>query len=312
MRNSLLTFLILCSFYANGQPYQRLIRPNIYWEQFSWDASTICGTTSASRAYFSGDTLVNNTTYSKIYEYQIFPLNQPAPFCAPFGVDTFQAVLNTWYAVREDTVTQKVYIYSFNALSEFLLYDFNLQVGDTFISQYTTDGNPFIIDSVHTITTYDGVSRRIYYCNQPFNPTVKYIIEGIGSSSGMYTSMFDAIGGGTWLTCVLDHSTSLLPPIHPSGISTCSQIVGLYESSGEFNVTLKQNPSYGLVTIDHSYPKGCRFNVYEPNGKLIHSEYSDQESVLLDLSNCSPGIYFVELADQNHRIYLNKLVIMKY
>ena len=312
MKQALLLFIVLISYEAIGQPYQKLIRPNIYWEQFYYDASTICSTTGGVRVFFEGDTTVNGFSYSKIYEYPpIFPLNQPGPFCAPFGVDTTQSGLNTWYAFREDSIAQKVYIYDFNAVSEYLLYDFNLQPGDTFISSYTTGGNPYIVDSIQTITTYDGVNRRIYFFNHPSFSAPKFIIEGIGSSSGMYLPMLDAIGAGTWLTCVLDHNISLLSYIQYSSFMTCSQMVSVYENVGEFNVSLKPNPSYGLVTIDHSYPKGLRINVYEPYGRLIYSEYSDQMSVLIDLSMYNPGIYFVELAGQDQRICLNKIVIMK-
>ena len=104
MKNILLVLLMLISSYVSGQPYQKLIRENIFWEQFYWVGASLCGTVGAARVFFQGDTLVNNINYSKIYGYPIMSIYEPTLFCSPFAVDTSQAYLMSSYALREDTV----------------------------------------------------------------------------------------------------------------------------------------------------------------------------------------------------------------
>jgi len=65
---------------------------------------------------FSGDTLINNLTYHKL----------TTPFAKPYvGGSGYRG------AIRQDIVAKKVFFIPLREISEKVLYDFTLQVGDT-------------------------------------------------------------------------------------------------------------------------------------------------------------------------------------
>jgi hypothetical protein len=310
MKNLLVLLLFFTVQPVTAQLYQPLIRTGIYWEQFWWGPS-ICNTTGAHRVFFNGDTLVNGLTYATIYENPIVPLILPGPFCAPFGVDTSLVGLNTWLAIREDSVTQQVLIYDFNEGAEFLLFDFSLQAGDTFVSPHTTYGNPFVIDSIKTITTNDGISRRMFFGTFPIAMQSKWILEGIGSSSGLYLPIMDAIGGGSSLNCVLDHTTPLLPITPPFNWNICTQILATEDNLDKPLVTIGPNPTTGTIQLSHSFASPCMLQVYDRCGRRVFTVPIDQSVSEVRLPDLITGMYFVAITSAGNRIYVDKLVVAR-
>lgn len=114
-----------------------------------------------------GDTVINNLTYKKVQTTTPYKT-----YC--------------YYGLREED--RKVYAYVFNAQQEFLLYDFNAEVGDVVMAGMQGDrskkctivekrevelqGEPFYFYAVE-VTEYENSSYRSYW------------VEGIGSPLGI-------------------------------------------------------------------------------------------------------------------------------
>ncbi|HYG53278.1 MAG TPA: hypothetical protein VD905_20405 [Flavobacteriales bacterium] len=96
-------------------------------------------------------------------------------------------------AIREDTASQKVYIYLYEDNTEYLMYDFSLNLGDTiyYAMPYSSWGyaNPgfYIVDSVATVNIRTGPRKYMRLYN-PLNTMTDYngnvfkpeIIESVG------------------------------------------------------------------------------------------------------------------------------------
>jgi hypothetical protein len=73
MKNKLLLFLFLsfCTAKCFSQAYHPLIEPNKYWQVYTIDATALCYADGGQEYFFNGDTIINGSTYNKLFFYQI-------------------------------------------------------------------------------------------------------------------------------------------------------------------------------------------------------------------------------------------------
>lgn len=195
MKKIITLFLIAClSGTAFPQGYVPLINENLTWSVGTVGMGYICDFSQNPKTYFFlGDTTFNSVTYKKVYAYNSISVggngNNP-PYCPPFLVDNEYQLTDIY--IREDIAEQRVYRYfPDNTVTEVLLFDFSLEVGDTL--------NSYIIDSIYTISTPDGVSRRYFELGE-YNEA--YMIEGIGGNQGPFSEPQVQFEGYHLLMCV--------------------------------------------------------------------------------------------------------------
>lgn len=98
------------------------------------------------------------------------------------------------FFLREDSTNRKVYLKLRDTVSypsEYLLYDFSLQVGDTFhvynpLSPYPNDGGNYVLDSIIKRVLISDSSRYFYLHavdSTVSNATHSIWVEGVGSLS---------------------------------------------------------------------------------------------------------------------------------
>ena len=96
---------------------------------------------------------------------------------------TIYHFLYSYYYIREDTITKKVYTRSNENSPEKLLYDISLQEGDS-VCYFGYGTHWFYIDSLRTINLYD-IERKIWHLKSKNQYKGEYVyptwIEGIGS-----------------------------------------------------------------------------------------------------------------------------------
>lgn len=199
MKNTLaLIILLLASFYSlKAGDYQKLIEGNKYWDIATQNGASICRYSAFPRRYFfKGDTTIDDKNYRRICFYSFESVDGTNSICPPYIVDT--TAISTQILIREDTIQQKVFEYNNSEKKEYLLYDFNLSVGDTlkYALSNTHESGTVVLDSVVVIKTDDGISRRKYYVSRDGNEfsSVGYYIDGIGSDNGPFALPTTIIG----------------------------------------------------------------------------------------------------------------------
>lgn len=160
----------------------------------NWDlVSTIWDADYFYENVFGADTLINDTLYTMVWRNHYARTGEPGGFetiIQPFEPG-FQNELVGF--VREDTMLQHVYYRAAdNSLNdeEVLLYDFSLQVGDTFFDHLAGNG-PYTVLEVETQFIYNA-ERRVWSFDEGTR-----IIEGIGSEFGPFEGFTVLISGGT-------------------------------------------------------------------------------------------------------------------
>jgi hypothetical protein len=273
-----------------GQSYQKFINDQLFWDVAYAEMGYICGAYSDFgpwRYKFNGDTVINNTNYSKIVGFEHFSMLHPSPpKCDPFYVDTNSIYIPRFF-IREDTINRKVYRYDSYLEVEHLWYDFNAEQGDTII--YPNYG-PFIVDTVFNIITNDGVTRKYY---EYFDELGGYYIEGLGGVGGFYNEPFYYFEAGPWLMCIKDNQNQILWGIDCYDFTTSISSPG----SSNFLFELYPNPSNSTITIElPTQPsKNISLTISNTNGQQLITQPIAEPQTEIDISNFPVGIYIIKV-----------------
>jgi hypothetical protein len=122
------------------------------------------------------DTLINSNLYKKISVQNVCS-NMGAFSIVPWSCASPSIFYNYEYW-REDVISQKIYALNLTTLSEQLVYNFNLNIGDTMFFSSDLSG-PYsgfdTVVSISTTTMLDGSIRETFVFNSGL-----VLIEGIG------------------------------------------------------------------------------------------------------------------------------------
>jgi len=234
------------------------------------------------------DTIINQKKYFKLREKGIQynkTDNEPMP---GYSYDTTYTN-NIKGFLRNDS--NKFYFIDNGNTTEYLLWDFNLKVGDSVKSAYGTLSSPVIsMDSV----LFNGIYLKRFFSNM-YN---QYLIEGIGCSSGL----FGVFGGsfvetGTALFCFKNKFD-----IFVVDTLSCSSslTVGLNSNIliNELHLNIFPNPSNGVFTITfQNMPnKNSEIEIFNSLGQRINKDVLNTQTKTIDISSFPKGIYFLKIS----------------
>lgn len=298
----LITFVTFISVHNFGQSYHHLPDSNAKWcikynnhfipPPFWWY-------TNYWETYYSGDTTISNREYKKIEktEYDIFCLNTVINGPQYIG------------AIRDDTIHKQVFYVPYGQSNEELIYDFNLESGDTLIS-YLNWYEPLIVDFVDSVLISSDYHKRIV-----FQYYEAEIIEGIGSITGIVEELV-AFEGGSHLCALYIDTTFTFPefPCNLSATDTC--LISNIESQlhRPSNFAVFPNPAANQFQIEISsellfhHP---RLEIISSMGKTCKSQILINDVTRIDLNDLISGIYIVKIYTDNKSVSSKKLIIEK-
>ncbi len=287
-------FSLLANNSALGQNYSPMPETNVFWGIEHYDSTLPCQYTEKYYYHLNGDTLIQGKNYKKLF-YKIEALScQNVNY--PYGFIG---------GIRQDTINRKVFC-SLVSLGhqDTLLYDFNLQIGDTLQRSLVNQlPDPQIIDRIDSLQLLDGTYRRTFH----FSPGISgndSIIEGIGSRFGLLEPFDIGIGEFDVLKCFRSDSDLLI-----SSGSICSITTDVIDISQEINAELYPNPAT-RSTILKTNANFVSRSLADVNGKVkyfLTNLHTDNYELFLN--NFSPGVYFVKIQFKN-RHAIKKLVLL--
>ncbi|MDG1333990.1 MAG: hypothetical protein P8P74_16760 [Crocinitomicaceae bacterium] len=143
-----------------------------------------CYQTRTKRYTIEGDTVIGQYQYAKLYVREEYEQGaDQSQWCTEST-----SIYNYYFGAIRESGKQVFVMPSLGA--EYIAYDFNLNVGDTIPSPINIAGNDDwrIIDSIDLVMI-DGVDRKRYWVS--FD---RYVIEGIGASSGLFNPLYPSFG----------------------------------------------------------------------------------------------------------------------
>ena len=262
--------------------------------------------------YVKGDTSMGHKAYKKIYVSGHAYLEASSVLDEPYCKTTWN--YRDIYAggIREDSNriyyngTDREWPLFIPDTGELMLYDFNLEVGDTLpFPGFESSAKP-TIDSVDSVLI-DGKHKIRYWSG------VGWTIEGIGNEGGLLESNGMYLEAYSVFTCYSENEVPLYSPPHNSD---CSIIVGIEPNSWPLpEVQLYPNPSTGFynLTLNLEEASNVSIAVYDMVGKRVVdvvNGLTEQSQYEIDLSNFEEGIYFLR-AQINEQTITKKLSLVK-
>ncbi len=292
-----LLLLILCSWlskYSYTQEYIPMAVNNARWIITEHELYDPFNQIVNMYEYLSdGDTLVNNLVYTKIYKRLLDPTIIQPPF-VPIGDYTLHGF------IRDDTENEKVYailLYETNQEcpinEEYLLYDFDVSVGDTMHTCQMLFGK-FIVSVL-----WENIFIYGFFTNSFWDERFSVdIYEGIGMDSGLFEDADVFVKENpSYLVAQLYKYCREIP---------CGLIVGNRENNrASFNNSLIRQVESELILRIQSGSNANRFLLFNYAGQIVEDveliPYQDQTYRIK-----TPGAGFYIGVLQNNQSVLEK------
>lgn len=260
--------------------------------------------------YSTGDTLINASIYRKIY------VNEVRDTEACVGRPYYLPVPGYVGALRDDSTANKTFFVFPNTTTDSLLYDYNLMVGDTvkgIIAQYFNRYDTGVVISIDSVLT-SGQYRKRWNFRQDENDYPAFIIEGIGTSSGLIEPLYPSELEWTerYLICVKDSTQTYFSSNHNSAIGCNTIISGTNQLNLQSSLSIFPNPFSNETTIKTDQDlKNATIFIINTYGQLVRQiKGLSGNEIKLNRENLSGGVYFLRLIQENRTITTCKLIII--
>lgn len=233
--------------------------------------------------YTDGDTLVNGKTYKILDGYHY---------------------ISRSFLLREEVAEKKLYflrIRPSGGLDEYLLYDFNLQVGDSIdmknpITPFPQDGGYFRLDSIVPRPLIDGNNYDHFYFSPSQSNTSSthnaVWIEGAGS-----LSLINAPGGNPdingvgALSCMFKNRDLYYSNL--DSISGCNPIYMNVKQNNLEGVTITKTPNSELFLL-HNTQFVSEISIFTLTGKRLKNiRHNFDENRAINFETYSEGVYLI-------------------
>lgn len=272
----------------NAQEYSPFDTNHVSWNEFyesgDWGPDNIL----FSSYFISGDTLIDNHKYFKIYT----PSDKDSIYVGAFR-EYNKVVL--YYGLD---------YWGFNTDTSVVLYDFTKNAGDTI---HTGTYNQSVIVEIDSISISGGYRKRYKMEDD------QYWIEGIGSTRGFLFPM-TAIPTMYWhseLIC-FKHMENMIY-LNPGFIDCTTRIVSSVNDLGTNNsIEIFPNPvEIGRdIIIKSSIIPIAKIQFYNQLGTLLSSiNCSKKNAVQINIADYEPGVYIVLIFETNEEVIIRKIII---
>lgn len=236
-----------------------------------------------------GDSIVNDKNYKKLW----------------LSADSTE----TWHyqgLLRE--TDNRIYYVPPNR-PEGVLYDFNLEVGDTTrVINFVCSDIPIKVFAIDTVENNGKMFKRWAIGQNEFH---EYWYEDVGSQLGpIHTSYWYCLVCPTWdLLCC--HEGDSLLFMHGFAKSCYVNTVGVEENGVMQKIVLSPNPVLKgeTLTIEMNY-NPTRVEVYNSSGVLMTTRSSFQNNfITIETSNFDNGLYILSITDRDNFVQTRKIIV---
>ena len=315
MKKRLFFLFLVIALAVNAMAYQSMLVDGYHWNVVTRNAMLDGGKTVVYGTHveeFDGDSVINGVTYKKLWMY--YPGNPE---------DRILEGL-----IREDVSEKKVWAYG-NGF-EVLMYDFNVEVGDTIsvlswlhlmksITAEDLDDDftiaDLVVDKIEEvdIAHYSGLKKITLFDLR--RKDYKFdIYERFGSLRGWMRSDYDWVDGGgvSFMVCAFDEFGELLfKPVYNNELDEIEDCYIKETKTNVPNVELQKGDVYynsesSVLVFDVENPMAI--TIYDAMGKMVENRelaFGTKE-ISLDLNM---GVYIVNITTDNQQSILSKIVV---
>ena len=288
---------------VKGQQYVPLVDTNKVWS--NWSIISYWGTPT----YYikiGGDTIIDSKQYKKMYR----------------TTDTLQVMWNRYAeGIREDD--KRIYV-KFDS-DERMLYDFNIEVGDTFLTNIDYHYCQMVVAVIDSVELENNeIRRRIVFSFESNTQNEQCVlsnnvipdeewIEGIGSKRGLMPVLllYESVLADHWEFLLCFHENDTLKYIN-SNFSVCYLAVNTQEYDKSQNIKVYPNPFSDYLTLefeDFTF-NHCSILLYNTLGVEVQRiDNITQNRVVIQRNNLPQGFYFLRVICDNKNLGVRKIII---
>ena len=311
MTMKIFLFLIAALFSLTAKSQTSVYHPfpdsNAVWniDYLIYNVSIICGGHPDDFQYsyeMTGDTIIGSNTYHKFFT----PYVDPIDTCG--GIHSFGSTGYKGCFRQNITAKNIFYIPPWNNV-EYLLYDFNLQIGDSIRGFLVNGCSPVQIPVVIGI---DSILIGSNYRTRWQLSTLSSIIEGIGAIDGPLEGLCDQISNlAPNLMCYSQNNTILYssPPFWSA--QTCNLITSVTNNASKYILpTIFPNPFHTTAAfkVDPTF-ENSELNIYNLLGGQVKHQRINNQSTIINRDELTDGIYFLQLINDQGHILIEKFVV---
>jgi len=303
-KNLLLTTVTILTVFIttlNAQEYEYVPFPteNAIWSTFeTWpSAPQPADKMNIIYALFNEDTIIGNKVCQKLFKvYDTISSRESAYLRYLLYEDNKRVFINDLLFKRDSI----------------LLYDFNLQIGDTVVTDL--DIQTFLIVSqIDTLLIGNKKRKRIKFTMSESCLDNMYWIEGIGSTNGLLHPGDFVVGTHNTLLCFKENSETIY---YNNIFGTCypdypTSYNSINDKKEVKRLNIYPNPATEKISIELTENAIGTLKIYSLEGRIILNEnitinYKHDVSI----SHFKEGVYIVQFANnKTNSVYRNYLII---
>lgn len=255
----------------------------------------------------TGDTIIGDKQYQKLQRFGVIYMAVPPGNCLNY----FSSVYNLYAgAFRNDSIGKKVFYFPEGGTSEVLLYDFNLNLNDklpeTYYYHYFMDTS--FISQIDSVLIGNEYHKRFGVSNS-YNTNYVYLVEGIGSSFGLLSSLDAPFEFGSMLMCFKQNGIT----VYPEQGYDCVLVTEINDSPENIpDFTISPNPiSSGVgVASMPKLAKPAELVISDIIGNEVLRIRNVEQGTVINTGQLSSGIYFYKVIIGNRVYFTGKLQII--
>jgi hypothetical protein len=314
MKKLLLLISILFSFYVNAQTsvYHPFPDSNATWccQKGYTTGCCLCGTPEYQYRVtyqLNGHVSINNILYNRLLKYEILDTLCPTP---GRSIDT------TTIYIRQDTSLKKVWMYEAATNSDTILFDFNLQIGDTldatkeFWAGYSHLADFWIVTSIDSILINGQYRKRFNYTPSFDSTCTSSMIEGIGSNHGLMYAPSNCFEYGATLHKFFQDNQLQYGDSSPVWFACHDFTLNISEPTNNFFANIFPNPFdlNARLQMNGTF-QNAELKIYNSLGQQIRQQSIINKSTLINRDNLNNGIYFFQVTTSNGQMAIGKFLI---
>ncbi len=250
-----------------------------------------------------GDTILSTVAYKKVYKQQgtYFPsCGGSNPCFNPSGY------LNYVGALRQDSALKKVYFFPTGLTHDTLLYDFNLNLGDTLAKSYLNGGGFGIVKKIDSILV-NGEYNKAFSFTPTLSSNESFLIEGVGNSFGPLEYFGNNLNDYHGLCCF---NQNQIPNTACSGICPM-HVLEINQINESPELIISPNPVNSTFTI-----KGTKNIGYIKITDVLGNEIKSQRmaaptnEIMVDVNRFDSGVYYILITSVTETI-IKKIIVSR-
>jgi hypothetical protein len=246
----------------------------------------------------NGDTVIGSYTYHKLY----------IPYVDVWGSCNVIHQFGYNGSIRQDIGQKKVYYITQNSSTEVLLYDFNLQMGDSIqgFSRLNCSQPSDTITQVDSVLIGNNYRKRWHF--GAFGAQ-NSIIEGIGFYSGLLEGCGVSFPNVPYfsLTCFSQDAQTL----YPDSTTLCSIVLKIENDFVEnISATIYPNPIQNSSTfVVNQIFENSEFIIYDATGRIVEQKRLKGIFNTINGQDLINGIYFYRLKNDQGKSTFGKFIV---